>query len=93
MVQRRMVEAPASENLSQHVRALARAIVEYATRIGASVDSDDAQTVSRAYAALRPIDSHREQQARRGGASGGVSPAPSPGPTPTPVEPIPAPTP
>ena len=91
MVQRRMVEAPASENLSQHVRALSRAIVEYATRVGASVDSDDAQTVRRAYAALRPIDNHREQQGRRS-ASGSVSPMPSP-PTPTPPEPSPAPTP
>lgn len=92
MVQRRLA-APgsSSENLQAHVRALGRAIVEYATRVAASVDEDDADSLSRAMTALRPIDNHRESLARGATASkepssdpAPVPPAPAPPPTPTP---------
>lgn len=63
MVKRRLKEVGAAANLLENVRGLQRAIVEYATAVASSVDSEDAATVELAREALRPIDNHREQVA------------------------------
>ena len=60
MVKRRLKEVGAAANLLENVRALQRAIVEYATTVASTVDSDDAASVALAREALRPIDNHRE---------------------------------
>jgi hypothetical protein len=49
------------------VRAIGKAVVEYATKVAATVDSDDPATIERALAALAPITALREQLARRSG--------------------------
>ncbi|MDI1429419.1 hypothetical protein [Polyangium sorediatum] len=53
-------------NLADQVRAMGRAIVEYATKVCASVDEDDASSIAAARSALRPLDAYREAAARRG---------------------------
>ncbi|MRG91557.1 hypothetical protein [Polyangium spumosum] len=53
-------------NLNDHVRAMGRAIVDYATKVCASVDEDDPSSISAARSALRPLDAYREAAARRG---------------------------
>lgn len=53
-------------NLADHVRAMGRAIVDYATKICASVDEDDESSIAAALSALRPLDAYREAAARRG---------------------------
>ncbi len=63
MVKRRLKEVGSAANLLENVRALQRAIVEYATAVASTVDSDDAASVALAREALRPIDNHREQVA------------------------------
>lgn len=68
MVQESLERNVTPESLSPHNRALAQAIVEYATRVCATVDSDDPDTLERARQALAPIDSLREQVARRSAA-------------------------
>lgn len=94
MVQRRLQAAGPSDSLPSHIKALGRAISEYATRVAASVDEDDAGSLERALSALRPIDNHREAIAPR------PTPEKDPIPTPTdpttpkpPTPPSPAPTP
>lgn len=85
MVQGSLERSATPESLSPHNRALAQAIVEYATRVCATVDSDDPETLERARQALAPIDSLREQTARRSAA------ASSPGNIPVTPEPASAP--
>jgi len=53
-------------NLADHVRAMGRAIVEYATKVCASVDEDDESSITAARSALRPLDAYREAATRRG---------------------------
>jgi len=65
MVQATLERATTSENLLLHIRGLAQAIVEYATKVAATVDSDDPSTLEPARRALRPLDIHREQTTRR----------------------------
>jgi hypothetical protein len=48
------------QNLTEHVRALQGAIVEYATKIAALVDDDEPESIRVAQSALRPIEAHRE---------------------------------
>ena len=67
-------------NLADHVRAMGRAIAEYATRVCATVDEDDVDSISSARLALRPLDSYREAASRRGSTSASSQEAPS-GPT------------
>jgi hypothetical protein len=77
-------DAASGQNLLEHVRAVQRAIVDYATKICATVDEDDEETIVSARDALRPIDNHREAQAQR--TSAGAAPAtpapPAEGPKP-----------
>ncbi|HEU4412872.1 MAG TPA: hypothetical protein VFS43_46960 [Polyangiaceae bacterium] len=66
----------ASENLAVHTRALQAAIVDYATKVCATIDPDDPATIEVAAMALRPIDAFREESARRLSArSPGKAPA------------------
>lgn len=67
-------EAAAGVNLSEQVRTLGRAIVEYATKVCASADDDDAESITTARAALRPLDAFREANARRGGSGADAAP-------------------
>jgi hypothetical protein len=54
------------DDLSEHVRAMGQTLVEYATKVLASIDRDDSTTIQAATAALRPIDVFRENtQARQ----------------------------
>lgn len=87
MVQRRLTTPSSnSESLQSYMRALGRAIVEYATRVAASVDEDDADSLGRAITALRPIDNHRDALSRAGSATK----APPSDPAPLPPAPAPA---
>jgi len=67
------------ENLSLHLKRLSQAVVEYATKVVATVESEDELSYRRALEALAPIDRYRLASARRNGS-------PSAEPTP-PVEP------
>jgi hypothetical protein len=62
MVARRLKEAAPAASFKEHVRLLQRAILEYATAVATTVDSDDDSTIGPAREALRPIDNHRDQQ-------------------------------
>jgi hypothetical protein len=86
MVQRRLQDSGPSDNLATHVKAMGRAIVEYAMRVAACIDDDDDGSLPRALVALRPIDNHREATARRA-SPGGSDPAPA---DPSPADPTPA---
>jgi hypothetical protein len=66
------------QNLLDHVRAVQRAIVVYATKVCATVEDDEQDTIDVACAALRPIEQMRALSARRGGTPG----SPAPGQTP-----------
>jgi hypothetical protein len=91
MVQSNLARAAESANLALHLKGLSQIIAEYATKVAATVDSDDELSYRRAMAALAPIDSYRDASARR---SGGPSPMPEPTPSPVapaPVAPAPAP--
>lgn len=70
-----------AESLFHHVQALRQAIIEYATKVCASADSDEPATVRRAQTALRPLEVEREQRAQRGGGPG-EPPEPEPAPAP-----------
>ncbi len=88
MVGRRLKGAGPAASLLDHVRTLQRAIVEYATAVASTVDSDDPSTFEPARLALRPIDNHRDQvnTGKRPGAADPADPA-----EPAPNEPAPAP--
>jgi hypothetical protein len=86
-------EEVAAVKLAEPLRTLSRAIARYGLAVAAIVDDDEA-SVAMARRALRPIDDHRDGQARR--SSGGAV-APAPGTTPpttttppvTPTTPVP----
>ncbi len=59
-----------SEDLSEHVHMMGQALVEYATKVLASVDRDKLATIKAAYVALRPIDVFRDA-AQAHASSGG----------------------
>lgn len=88
MVESRMQDPGASDKLNLHVRAMGRAVVEYALRILASIDDEEAGSQEAALAALLPIDNHRESLARRSSGNG-KAPAPEPEPS-GPAAPAPA---
>ncbi|HRI68661.1 MAG TPA: hypothetical protein PK156_30745 [Polyangium sp.] len=54
-----------TDDLSEHVRAMGQEIVDYATKVLASIDRDKPATVTAARTALRPIDAFREATQRR----------------------------
>jgi len=54
-----------AEDLAEHVRAMGQELVEYATKVLASVDRDDPVTIKAACTALRPIDVFRESSQAR----------------------------
>jgi hypothetical protein len=58
-------DSTSGQNLSEHVRALQAAIVEYATKIAAMVDDDEPESIRMAQSALRPIEAHREAAGER----------------------------
>jgi len=58
-------EQSTNVNLNEHVRAMGRAIVDYATKILATVEDDDDESITAARDALRPLDTYREAAARR----------------------------
>jgi len=61
------------QNLLEHVRAVQRAVVVYATKVCATVDDDDEGSIKAAEEALRPIVKLREAaSARRGNAEATV---------------------
>lgn len=62
--------------LTPHVRAMAQAIVELATKLCAQVDSDDPTTVEPVLTALAPIRQFRDHAARMLKTHGGETPMP-----------------
>jgi hypothetical protein len=64
------------DSLLDHVRAVQRAIVDYATKVVATTDEDDPATIERARVALRALDTMRASQTRGGGTDDGVEPSP-----------------
>lgn len=68
-------EEALSEDLSDHVRAMGQEIVDYATKVLASIDRDKPATLAAVRTALRPIDAFREATQRR--AASHPPPAPS----------------
>lgn len=58
-------EATLSEDLGEHVRAMGQEIVDYATKVLATVDRDKPATITAARAALRPLDAFREATQKR----------------------------
>lgn len=77
----------AQVSLIEPLRALSRSIARYGIAMAGMVD-DDTVSLALVRKALRPIDEHREGQARR--ASSGAQEAPA-GPKVTPDTPVPAP--
>lgn len=76
MLSRRLKDAGPADSLLEHVRQLQRSILEYATAVATTVDSDDPTTIAPAREALRPIDNHRDHLATP------KPPSPSNDPTP-----------
>ena len=54
-----------TDDLSDHVRAMGQEVVDYATKVLASIDRTKPNTVTAARTALRPIDAFREATQRR----------------------------
>ena len=59
-------ESKGEVNLLEHVRAMGRAIVDFATKVCGTVDEDDPSTSAAARKALQPITAHRGAAGRRG---------------------------
>lgn len=59
-------ESKGEVNLLEHVRAMGRAIVDFATKVCGTVDEDDTSTSAAARKALQPIAAHRGAAGRRG---------------------------
>lgn len=58
-------EETITDDLSEHLRVMGQEIVDYATKILASIDRDKPATIAAARTALRPIDAFREATQRR----------------------------
>jgi hypothetical protein len=72
------------QNLLEHARTIQRAIVDYATKVSATVDDDEPETAEVARAALRPIEQYRLNAARRSASADETTAA---APNPAPAEP------
>jgi len=63
-------ETALTEDLGEHVRTIGQELVDYATKVIATVERDKPATITTARAALRPIDAFREAtQKKPGGAA------------------------
>ena len=85
MVARRLQATGPADSLIEHVRTLQRTIIEYATAVVTTVDSEDAKTIAAAQKALLPIDNHRDlltsgSRPADPGTTPPADPAPAPGP-------------
>lgn len=69
MVRAMLQRDEAGERLIDYVRAVQKAMVDYALKVAATVDEDDAESAARAAAALGPITTFREIAARRAASS------------------------
>jgi len=58
-------EEAIADDLGDHLRAMGQEIVDYATKVLASIDRDVPATITAARTALRPIDAFREGTQRR----------------------------
>ena len=58
-------EETLTDDLNEHVRAMGQEVVDYATKVLASIDRDKPATITAARTALRPIDAFREATQRR----------------------------
>lgn len=58
-------EETLTDDLNEHVRAMGQEVVDYATKVLASIDRDKPATITIARTALRPIDAFREATQRR----------------------------
>jgi HPt (histidine-containing phosphotransfer) domain-containing protein len=67
-----------SANLRDLVHDLQNAIVSYATKVCATVDEDDAETIELASSALRPIDAFRAESTKRAKPADDATTSPSP---------------
>jgi hypothetical protein len=54
-----------TDDLNEHVRAMGQEVVDYATKVLASMERDKPATIAAARTALRPIDAFREATQRR----------------------------
>lgn len=57
------------KSMNEHVRKIQAAIVEYATKVAATVDEDEPETIEVARRALRAIEAHRGSGGRRSALS------------------------
>lgn len=58
-------EDASGPDLRENLRAISRAVVDYASKVVALVDGDDPESIAMVRAALRPIEQHRELAASR----------------------------
>lgn len=58
-------EETITDDLGEHVRAMGQELVDYATKVLASIDRNKPPTIVAARSALRPIDAFREATQRR----------------------------
>lgn len=81
------MEGPTAEavevNLAAPLRSVAAAIARYSRAVIGDLDEDDPASVRRTRIALRPIDEHRQGQARRASGGGGGAAEPEAAPSPT----------
>ncbi len=63
-------ETALSEDLGEHVRAMGQEIVDYATKVLATVERDKPATITATRLALRPLDAFREATQKRPRSSG-----------------------
>jgi len=82
MCTRRLNDKGPADSLTFHLRALQRSVVEYATSVASTVDSDDPASIALALDALRPIDNHRQQVASARRPESGPPATPDPAPSP-----------
>ncbi len=87
MAKARLTAADEDVSLKEQVRALANAVVDYATKVLGMIDNDHPETLDVVRAALRPIDAHREATARRAPSPTDTQGEPAPKPPLTPPSP------
>jgi hypothetical protein len=58
-------EEAITDDLGEHIRVMGQEIVDYSTKVLASIDRNKPATTAAARTALRPIDAFREATQRR----------------------------